>query len=90
MNAAGKGNGESLREALSAEDAAAEYLMMGMRLSEGLDMVRFSQLAGRDLPESRLHDLVQMGMVTISDQKLRATEQGRAVLNAVLRDLLMD
>jgi len=90
LNAAGKGNGESLREALTNEDAAAEYLMMGMRLFEGLDMVRFSQLSGRDLPESRLHDLVQMGMVTISDQRLRATDQGRAVLNAVLRELLMD
>ncbi|OED49482.1 coproporphyrinogen III oxidase [Rhodobacteraceae bacterium (ex Bugula neritina AB1)] len=90
LQAAGVGNGESLREPLLAEDAAAEYLMMGMRLSEGLDMVRFSQLAGRDLHKNRLDDLVQMGMVTISDQRLRATDQGRAVLNAVLRNLLMD
>ncbi|WP_424977160.1 radical SAM family heme chaperone HemW [Leisingera sp. S232] len=90
LQAAGGGNGESLREPLLAEDAAAEYLMMGMRLSEGLNMVRFSQLAGRDLHKNRLDDLVQMGMVTISDQRLRATDQGRAVLNAVLRNLLMD
>ncbi|KIC10256.1 coproporphyrinogen III oxidase [Leisingera sp. ANG-M1] len=90
LDAVRKGNGESLREALVKEDAAAEYLMMGMRLSEGLDMVRYSQLADRDLPENRLDDLVQLGMVTISDQRLRATHQGRAVLNAVLRDLLMD
>ena len=90
LAASSKGNGESLREALTAEDAAAEYLMMGMRLSEGLDMVRYSHLAGRNLRQSQLNDLVQMGMVTISDQRLRATDQGRAVLNAVLRELLMD
>ncbi|NSY37405.1 radical SAM family heme chaperone HemW [Leisingera sp. ANG59] len=90
LNAVSKGSGETLRELLSWEDAAAECLMMGMRLSEGLDMVRFSQLSGYKLPKDRLEDLVQMGMITISDQRLRATDQGRAVLNAVLRELLMD
>ncbi|UWQ45624.1 radical SAM family heme chaperone HemW [Leisingera aquaemixtae] len=90
LQAANAGNGESLRVPLATEDAAAEYLMMGMRLSEGLDMVRFTELSGRRLPESKLNDLVDLGMVTISEKRLRATAQGRAVLNAVLRDLLMD
>ncbi|WP_264211790.1 radical SAM family heme chaperone HemW [Leisingera thetidis] len=90
LEAVNKGNGESLRESLSPVDAAAEYLMMGMRLSEGLDMGRYTQLSGQKLPERRLEDLVQLGMVTISDQRLRATDQGRAVLNAVLRELLTD
>lgn len=90
LEAVNKGNGESLRESLSSEDAAAEYLMMGMRLTEGLDMVRYTQISGRALPQSKLADLADLGMVTISDQRLRATNQGRAVLNAVLRELLMD
>ncbi|AHD02624.1 radical SAM family heme chaperone HemW [Leisingera methylohalidivorans] len=90
LEAVRNGNGESLRDRLSPEEAAVEYIMMGMRLSEGLDMVRFAGLSGADLPENRLADLVQMGMVTISDQRLCTTEQGRALLNAVLRELLMD
>lgn len=90
LEAVNKGNGESLREPLSSEDAAAEYLMMGVRLTEGLDMVRYTQISGRALPQSKLADLADLGMVTISDQRLRATHQGRAVLNAVLRELLMD
>ncbi|QDI77567.1 MULTISPECIES: radical SAM family heme chaperone HemW [Leisingera] len=90
LQAANAGNGESLRVPLATEDAAAEYLMMGMRLREGLDMVRFTELSGRHLSESKLNDLVDLGMVTISEKRLRATAQGRAVLNAVLRDLLMD
>ncbi|UWQ41365.1 radical SAM family heme chaperone HemW [Leisingera aquaemixtae] len=90
LQAASAGNGESLRVPLATEDAAAEYLMMGMRLSQGLDMVRFTELSGRRLPESKLNDLVDLGMITISEKRLRATAQGRAVLNAVLRDLLMD
>ncbi|UWQ58363.1 radical SAM family heme chaperone HemW [Leisingera caerulea] len=90
LEAVNKGNGESLRETLSREDAAAEYLMMGMRLTEGLDMVRYAQLSGRPIRKSKLADLADLGMVTISEQRLRTTHKGRAVLNAVLRDLLMD
>ncbi|MDC0659273.1 radical SAM family heme chaperone HemW [Leisingera sp. SS27] len=90
LEAVKEGNGESLREPLSAEDAASEYLMMSIRLAEGLDMVRFSRLSGHKISEKRLENLVQLGMVTISGQRLRATDQGRALLNAVLRELLMD
>lgn len=90
LQAVAAGNGESLREALASEDAASEYLMMGMRLSEGLDMARYTQLAGRDLPQARLRGLADLGMVTISGDRLSATDQGRAVLNAVLRELLVD
>ncbi|UWQ62532.1 radical SAM family heme chaperone HemW [Leisingera caerulea] len=90
LEAVNKGNGESLRDPLSPEDAAAEYLMMGMRLTEGLDIVRYAQLSGRPIRKSKLADLADLGMVTISEQRLRTTDKGRAVLNAVLRDLLMD
>lgn len=90
LQAVAAGNGESLREALASEDAASEYLMMGMRLSEGLDIARYAQLAGRDLPQARLRGLADLGMVTISGDRLSATDQGRAVLNAVLRELLVD
>ena len=84
------GSGESLREALPPNDMAVEYLMMSLRLAEGTDMLRYRTLAGSDLPADRVQDLVNLGMVTICDQRLRATEQGRAVLNAVLRELLVD
>ncbi|MBY6135595.1 radical SAM family heme chaperone HemW [Nocardioides marinus] len=90
LQAVAAGKGESLRDPLSNQDAAAEYLMMGMRLAEGLDMARYAQLSGQELPQDRLQDLVELGMVTISDNRLCATLQGRALLNAVLRELLVD
>lgn len=90
LDAVAKGNGESLRAPLPPTDSAVEYLMMGLRLTEGLDMVRYSQLSGQNLPERKLVELAEMGMITISKQRLCATPQGRAVLNAVLRELLMD
>ena len=41
-----EGHGEVPRERLSQGDQAAEYLMMALRLSEGLDLDRHARLAG--------------------------------------------
>ncbi len=90
MQAVAGGSGDCDVTPLSREDAAVECLMMGLRLKDGLDLQRFSQMAGRDLPKDRIDHLVELGMVIISDGKLIATNQGRAVLNAVLRELLVD
>ncbi|MQY41864.1 coproporphyrinogen III oxidase [Epibacterium sp. SM1969] len=84
------GSGYSHVEALPGEDAAVEFLMMGMRLKEGLDPARFKQLAGYELPQDRIEHLVDLGMLSISNDRICATDQGRAVLNAVLRELLVD
>ena len=32
------------------DEEAAEFLLMGLRLVEGLDLVRYAELAGRPLP----------------------------------------
>jgi len=61
-----------------------------MRLIEGIDTERYAQLAGHALPHDKVHDLLQIGMVTQTGPILQATDQGRAVLNAVLRELLAD
>jgi oxygen-independent coproporphyrinogen-3 oxidase len=90
LQAVSNGSGENLREALEREDAAVECLMMGMRLREGLDMERYAQLSGTPLNPDKLQDLAKMGMISISEQRLHATDKGRAVLNAILRDLLVD
>lgn len=90
LKAVSEGSGESLCQPLPREDTAIEYMMMSMRLSEGMDIARYTALAGQELPSERLEDLVNLGMVTISNKRLRATEQGRAVLNAILRELLVD
>ncbi|WP_281954629.1 radical SAM family heme chaperone HemW [Pseudophaeobacter arcticus] len=90
LKAVADGSGESLCQALPREDTAIEYMMMSMRLAEGMNIPRYAALSGQDLPQDRVDDLVNLGMVTISDQVIRATDQGRAVLNAVLRELLVD
>jgi putative oxygen-independent coproporphyrinogen III oxidase len=79
---------EKLRESLSASDQASEFLMMGLRLVDGIDPERYFQLAGRRLSQDRLDNLTDMGMITASPTRIAATQQGRMVLNAILADLL--
>ncbi|NOD65014.1 MULTISPECIES: radical SAM family heme chaperone HemW [unclassified Ruegeria] len=88
LDAAERGNGEKDRTLLSYEDQANEYLMMGMRISEGLDIDRWETLSGRKLPKNTIDHLSEIKMIEHSNDRLRATADGRAVLNAVIRELL--
>jgi oxygen-independent coproporphyrinogen-3 oxidase len=77
-------------EPLSGPDQAVEYLLMGLRITEGIDPVRFERLAGKPLDQNSLDHLGAIGMIAADGPRLRATAAGRAVLNAVIRDLLPD
>lgn len=70
--------------ALEAVDVDAEYLMMGLRTAQGIDINR---LTSRDFsPE--FQKLTTDGLLEQSGSRIWATSRGRIVLNAVLRDLL--
>jgi len=77
-------------EILSRRDQATEFLMMGMRLSEGISLERYQTLGGTSLNSHKIADLVADGLVEQIGDNLRATQRGRSVLNAVLRNLLED
>jgi putative oxygen-independent coproporphyrinogen III oxidase len=82
------GSGETERLDLPGEDQAAEMLMMGLRLAEGVRPARFAALAGRPLDPARLDELVGLGLVRRAGDRLVATGAGRLVLEGVLRRLL--
>ncbi|MCB2127725.1 MAG: coproporphyrinogen III oxidase [Rhodobacteraceae bacterium] len=84
-----KGNGETMRQPVSPVDQATEYLMMSLRLAEGSDPTRFAHLSGRPLDRDVLDHLEEIGMVTVSSGRVAATAEGRAVLNSVIRELLV-
>lgn len=83
-----RGFGEKERTVLAAEDQASEFLMMGLRLAEGIDPLRYKALAGQALPQDRLEHLRDLGMIETSPGNLKVTRQGRMVLNAILAELL--
>ncbi|MCK0206810.1 radical SAM family heme chaperone HemW [Starkeya koreensis] len=82
------GHGVIADEALTRAEQADEYLLMGLRLSEGIDRARFARLAGRDFDAARLAALLAEGMVeALPGERLRATEAGLPVLDAIVADL---
>lgn len=81
------GSGEGIRETIGREDQLAEFLMMGLRLSEGIDRRRLEELGG-DVYSSNISNLVEMSLLEQDTGRLRATARGRPVLNAVLRSIL--
>jgi oxygen-independent coproporphyrinogen-3 oxidase len=90
LRAVDAGEAEKEFAAVDPKDQAAEYLMMGLRIREGIDVVRYEALAGEPLSADKLSELRDLGMIEQDAQRLWVTEQGRPVLNAVLRDLLTD
>lgn len=79
--------GEEPREEISREEQATEYLLMSMRLSEGMDLGRYAALAGAEVEARRIEGLGELGLVRVDSGRLIATAEGRAVLNGVLREL---
>ncbi|MCC5991658.1 MAG: coproporphyrinogen III oxidase [Rhodobacteraceae bacterium] len=83
-----QGNGEAPRQIIARDEQALEYLMMSLRLSEGVNIKRYQSLAGHDLPQDKLETLLEDGYLTLHAGQLGATDKGRPVLNALLRALL--
>ncbi len=68
-------------------DQASEYLLMGMRIAEGIDMDRYATLAGREIDSSKLAGMKSLGLIKRHGQQLMATADGRKLLNAVIAEL---
>ena len=86
------GHGTAGQIALTAEERREEILMLGLRLTEGVNRDRFRALTGVDVKVAvdgnELGKLVDSGFLVIDQAALRATPAGRSRLNAVLARLL--
>jgi oxygen-independent coproporphyrinogen-3 oxidase len=88
MRVEAAGNGLIVDEKLTSGETADEFLLMGLRLAEGIDPERFTALAGRTLDPKRISILRDEGAVeTTADGRLRVTQSGFPVLDAVVADL---
>ena len=85
-----EGKPEKPREPLSRAERATEFLLMGLRLEEGIDPHRFEQIAGRPLDPGALAHLAEIGMIVQSKDRITVSDQGFMVLNAVIEALLPD
>jgi oxygen-independent coproporphyrinogen-3 oxidase len=86
----GHGTVESTR--VAGRDLVEEALMMGLRLTDGIDRAVFAANTGADPVEAAgdaaLAPLVRAGFLEITPSHLRATDEGRQRLNAVLERLI--
>jgi oxygen-independent coproporphyrinogen-3 oxidase len=67
---------------------ADEFLLMGLRLAEGIDPARYARLSGQSLDARRLALLHEQGAIEMTPSgRLRLTVAGFPVLDAVVADL---
>jgi oxygen-independent coproporphyrinogen-3 oxidase len=83
-----KGQGVIGGEVLTRSEEADEFLLMGLRLVEGIDLVRYESLSGHSLEPRRVSILQDEGLIEpVGNSRLRATQQGMIVLDALVADL---
>jgi oxygen-independent coproporphyrinogen-3 oxidase len=83
-----EGHGLIEDELLNAEQEGDEFLLMGLRLREGVDPQRYFLLTGKKLSQSRISELVGDGLVEFTrENRLRISSEGIPVLDAVVADL---
>jgi oxygen-independent coproporphyrinogen-3 oxidase len=82
------GHGVMIDDRLNREEHADEFLLMGLRLTEGIDPKIYAALSGRPLDPRRIANLREEGAISIDGQgRLRVTQTGFPVLDAVVADL---
>jgi putative oxygen-independent coproporphyrinogen III oxidase len=82
------GHGLVTNDVLTREETADEFLLMGLRLAEGIDPQRFADVSGRPLDAARIAALREYGLVeTTAAGRLRVSLPGFPVLDAVVADL---
>jgi putative oxygen-independent coproporphyrinogen III oxidase len=84
---AASGHGIEQDEALTPQNSADEYLLMGLRLAEGIDEKRLAAIDGRKLDEARLQYLQAKGLLRRTHDRLQATGKGRLVLDRMIVEL---
>jgi oxygen-independent coproporphyrinogen-3 oxidase len=88
MRVEASGHGVIEDETLLTSEQADEFLLMGLRLAEGIDPKRFTALSGHPLDAARIAALGAEGFVeATSDGHLRVTRAGFPILDAVVADL---
>jgi putative oxygen-independent coproporphyrinogen III oxidase len=88
MRVEATGHGVITDDRLNSEQRADEFLLMGLRLAEGIDPQRYAALAGRALDPRRIALLREEGAISVDPSgRLRVTQAGFPVLDAVVADL---
>jgi putative oxygen-independent coproporphyrinogen III oxidase len=74
--------------ALTQEEQSDEFLLMGLRLREGIDVARYQALSGRALRRRQIDELAADGFISEDPSgRLRVTPEGAPLLDTIVADL---
>ncbi|MBX3566030.1 MAG: coproporphyrinogen III oxidase [Sphingomonas sp.] len=79
------GHGTQIEDALPGHDRAVEALVMGLRLAEGVDLAR---IPDAPIDAAALERVIALGLIAREGARLRVTDAGMPVLEAILREVV--
>jgi len=84
------GSGVVETETLSLEAQSHEFLLMGLRLRQGIDLQRYKQLFGSRISSDQITVLAEQGYIkyNAANQTIAATKSGAKVLNSLIAMLI--
>jgi coproporphyrinogen III oxidase-like Fe-S oxidoreductase len=86
------GDGLTADEPVAPEERAREALLMGLRLTEGIDLARFAARTGRTMAQSVdaavLAQCIEEQYLVLTPDRLVATRDGRIRLDSLLASLV--
>ncbi len=71
------GHGVITDDVLTREERSDEFLLMGLRLAEGIDIARYEEVSGRTLDPARIATLLEHGLVEDDGGRLAAGHPAR-------------
>lgn len=84
LDAVEAGSGVEVRATLSQREQALEYMMMGLRISDGISLSRLARMAGAQLSEQVIVELEEAGHLLREGEQMRTSLSGRMLLNSVI------
>ena len=77
MRVEASGHGVVTDDLLNSEERADEFLLMGLRLAEGIDPRRYAALSGRTLDPAPIAMLREEGAIVVDARRTAAGDAGR-------------
>ncbi|ABI60926.1 radical SAM family heme chaperone HemW [Granulibacter bethesdensis] len=88
-----QGHGSTLEEEVEPQERAREMLLMGLRITDGIDEARFRQRTGLTLEQAVDQEILSLALdnayLSREHGNLRALPEGRVRLNALLQALVL-
>ena len=78
----------NVKKRMSDLDHFEEFVIMGLRLSEGLSLSKMHKNFGKRFDEKILQELISLGFIEIASNQLKVLQKGKVLLNYITKELL--